>query len=60
MRRTRRNKTTIAPLPKVPKCPTCEHAVFDETYGEYKCKIREHTIYDLKESASCLQYKQKE
>lgn len=26
-------------------CKTCEHAVFDPLWGEYKCTVKEHYIY---------------
>ena len=40
-----------------PKCPTCEHSVFDETYGEYKCKKRCIRIYDISKYLECEHYK---
>lgn len=40
-------------------CKTCEHAVFDEKYGEYKCKKRLTRIYILLNSEECKEYKKK-
>lgn len=27
------------------KCASCEYAVFDEIFGEYKCKVRQMRVY---------------
>lgn len=40
-------------------CTNCEHAVFDELWGEYKCKKREQRIYILLDSKECADYKKK-
>ena len=40
-------------------CKTCEHAVFDELWGEYKCKKRETRIYILLDSKECKDYAKK-
>lgn len=37
-------------------CKTCKHSVFDEIYGEYKCKKRERRIYILLDSSECSFY----
>jgi hypothetical protein len=29
----------------MPKCASCEYAVFDEQFGEYKCRIRQLRVY---------------
>ena len=36
------------------KCKTCENAVFDEKWGEYKCLPNNHRVYDDK---VCTDYK---
>ena len=38
-------------------CKTCKHSVFDEIYGEYKCKKRERRIPILLDSSECKFYK---
>lgn len=40
-------------------CTTCEHSVFDEQWGEYKCKFFEHRIYILLDSSECPEYAKK-
>lgn len=40
-------------------CKDCEHSVFDENFGEYKCKVYERTIYILLDKDECKQYKKK-
>jgi hypothetical protein len=40
-------------------CKTCEHSVFDEQWGEYKCKERETHIYILLNSSECPKYAKK-
>ena len=41
------------------KCKTCKFAIFDETWGEYKCSKYKHYIYNLEEYADCGSYKEK-
>lgn len=42
-------------------CSTCEYAIFDELWGEYKCKIRHRRVYKPgKESVNCEWYKKGE
>lgn len=41
------------------RCTTCEHAVFDELWGEYKCKKKHRKVYKDAESAKCEDYKKK-
>lgn len=36
-------------------CTTCKHAVFDEMWGEYKCKERHIRVYDILND--CKDYK---
>lgn len=38
-------------------CKTCEHAIFDPVWGEYKCSVRQTTIPILLDSAECKSYK---
>lgn len=38
-------------------CKNCEHSVFDELWGEYKCKHFEHRIYILLDASECASYK---
>jgi hypothetical protein len=38
-------------------CKDCVHSVFDEVWGEYKCKVHEHRIYNLVKQADCGFYK---
>lgn len=38
-------------------CKTCANAIFDETFGEYKCKELRITIYPLTEECPCGYYK---
>lgn len=42
------------------KCKTCANSIFDEIWGEYKCKIHKIRICHerLKFAAECLDYKQ--
>lgn len=40
-------------------CKNCEHAVFDDVWGEYKCKATNHRIYILLDSSECPSYKKK-
>ena len=39
------------------KCSVCEHAKFDQDWGEYKCKKFNHRIYDLEKVEECEGYK---
>lgn len=34
-------------------CRNCGHRIFDEVWGEYKCKLHEHRIYDLDKYIDC-------
>lgn len=38
-------------------CANCEHAIFDETWGEYKCEVFERRVYILLDSSECPEYK---
>lgn len=37
------------------KCQTCKHSVFDEKWGEYKCKATHRRVYD--DPDDCEHYK---
>ena len=37
-------------------CRHCRHAKFDETWGEYKCKVHGIRIYDVGAVVSCDEY----
>ena len=43
-----------------PKCVSCVHSIFDELWGEFKCKKREHTIYNLTSYFLCEYYEKKD
>ena len=38
-------------------CSTCEYAIFDELWGEYKCKIRQQRVYKPGKNIPCEWYK---
>lgn len=40
-------------------CKTCEHCIFDEQWGEYKCKKHQHRIYNPMQIGACKGYSQK-
>lgn len=46
-------------MSKCENCTTCENAVFDELWGEYKCKEFKRRIYILLGSSECPKYKKK-
>lgn len=37
-------------------CKDCKHSVFDEHWGEYKCKVYDHVIYILLDSTECERF----
>ena len=39
-------------------CKDCAHVVFDELWGEYKCKMRGHRIYILLDPDECKFYEE--
>lgn len=47
-RRSRRQKS---------RCVDCEHAIFDELWGEYKCKIKKRRVEDPNEYTDCKTFK---
>ena len=38
-------------------CKNCANAIFDEVWGEYKCKVRNIRIYDVDEQITCPDHK---
>lgn len=38
-------------------CETCLNAIFNELWGEYKCKVYQHTVYFPEELTGCKDYK---
>ena len=38
-------------------CETCANAIFDDRWGEYKCKLEQHRTYDPKGELQCGKYK---
>ena len=36
---------------------TCKYAILDTVWGEYKCKKKQHRLYDLKECNDCELFK---
>ena len=40
-------------------CKTCEHARFDEIWGEYKCVKMEKTITSVKDRNNCVFYEKR-
>lgn len=41
------------------KCENCVNAIFDPHMGEYKCKVRQHIIYEAIHCARCTDFKEK-
>lgn len=38
-------------------CTNCENSIFDELWGEYKCKVLQHRMHILLDSSECKFYK---
>lgn len=38
------------------KCKTCKHALYDEVWGEFKCRLSRHVHYPKDAMASCSNY----
>lgn len=38
-------------------CANCEFAIFDETWGDYKCKKLHRRVYDPESHKPCDAYK---
>ena len=41
------------------KCKDCKHTIFDPRWGEYKCDIFKHVIYDQGKYANCQYYEKR-
>lgn len=41
-------------------CKDCMFSIFDEQWGEYKCKVNSVRLYDLNRAVTCTLYKLKE
>jgi hypothetical protein len=41
-------------------CKGCMFSMFDEKWGEYKCKVNGIRLYDLNRSVTCTLFKLKE
>lgn len=37
-------------------CKTCSHSVFDSIWGEYKCTVYCHKIYEPEKTVTCEKY----
>ena len=37
-------------------CKDCAHSIFDETRGEYICKIVQHKVYNVERLIACKHY----
>lgn len=40
-------------------CKTCQHAIFDILWGEYKCECRQSILYILLDKEECKDYLEK-
>jgi len=52
----RRRKQSNTLVEKKVDCSKCKNAVFDEVWGEYKCKAHGIRIYDISKILSCDEY----
>lgn len=41
-------------------CKTCVNAIFDEHWGEYKCKVFQHRMYLPDDKEDCIEYEKGE
>ena len=41
------------------RCERCIHSIFDEKWGEYKCKVKQRRVTDSSEATKCKDYKNK-
>ena len=37
-------------------CKTCKHSIFDEIWGDYKCKVNHLVIYNVDDVNDCVYY----
>lgn len=40
-------------------CKECEHSIFDEIWGEYRCKVHHQTVYKIATAENCEDYEKK-
>lgn len=40
-------------------CKDCKHSIFDELWGEYKCKVLKRRVYILLDKDECPNYEKK-
>lgn len=40
-------------------CKECEHSVYDEKWGEYKCELVQHRVYEPDRYVACRNYRKK-
>lgn len=40
-------------------CKNCEYSIFDEVWGEYKCKVKNRIIYIPRSEYTCKNWKEK-
>lgn len=40
-------------------CQNCSNSVFDETWGEHKCKVKNRVIYDPDRQTRCHNFKKR-
>ena len=41
-------------------CKNCANHIFDEQWGEYKCAVYAHRIYDIDKYIGCESHKKKQ
>ena len=41
-------------------CRSCANRIFNEDWGEYKCKVHQHAIYDMDKYIDCEHHKEKQ
>lgn len=44
----------------VTECKTCKHRIFDPLWGEFKCEVYQHRLYNLVGVESCGKYEKGE
>lgn len=49
-------KTNVA---RPSKCKSCANCIFEETWGEYKCKAHTIRLYNIDKIYECEEYEQK-
>lgn len=38
------------------RCVECKHAIFDETWGEYKCQKKKHKVFNPEDYTDCKDF----